>query len=297
MRLPQKVAVVTGGASGIGRAICDLFAQEGASLVVADTDSEGGEETSRRINSAGGQAIFARMDVSKEPDVANMVEAALSSFGGIDILVNNAAAFVFRQVEDVTDSDWQRVISVNLMGAAYCTKHVLPAMKSRGGGAIVNMGSIGGLTAGFTDQSDRFLTPGNVQVADSYPRSHFGKGQCGGPAYPGTPARHQRHSTVKCHVLSLQHRQPYVGTTKKTGKRRVVGSRGYSGRAPVYSNGVLRARFCGLFHRTRPPNRSRSASGGVFSLVPWHHRFAQVGRPINSGCAHPRPFDCPLSLL
>ena len=147
MRLPQKVAVVTGGGSGIGRAICDLFAKEGASLVVADTDAGGGQETLRRIKSAGGQAVFAKTDVSKEPDVANMVQAAVSSFGGIDILVNNAAAFVFRQVEDVTDSDWQRVISVNLMGAAYCTKHVLPAMKARGGGSIVNMGSIGGLTA------------------------------------------------------------------------------------------------------------------------------------------------------
>ena len=220
MRLPQKVAVVTGGASGIGRAICDLFAQEGASLVVADTDSEGGEETSRRINSAGGQAVFSATDVAKEPDVANMVEAALSSFGGIDILVNNAAAFVFRQVEDVTDSDWRRVISVNLMGAAYCTKHVLPAMKSRGGGAIVNMGSIGGLTAGFTDQSVS-SPPATSKSPIATRAPTLAKASAVVRPIPELPPVTSA-TLPSCQDLSLQHRQPYVGTTKKTGKRRVV---------------------------------------------------------------------------
>ena len=147
MRLANKVAIVTGGASGIGRAICELFAGEGASLVVADTDSKGGQETSARIKSAGGEAVFVQTDVSKEPDVEDMVRAAMSAYGAINILVNNAAAFVFKPVEDVTDSDWRRVIDVNLMGAAYCTKHVLPTMKAAGGGSIVNMGSIGGFTA------------------------------------------------------------------------------------------------------------------------------------------------------
>ena len=147
MRLANKVAIVTGGASGIGRAICELFAGEGASLVVADTDSKGGQETSARIKSAGGEAVFVQTDVSKEPDVEDMVRAAMSAYGAINILVNNAAAFIFRPVEDVTDTDWWRVIEVNLMGAAYCTKHVLPTMKAAGGGSIVNMGSIGGFTA------------------------------------------------------------------------------------------------------------------------------------------------------
>ena len=147
MRLQDKVAIVTGGASGIGCAICELFAAEGASLVLADTDSKGGEETSRRIKSAGGEAVFVQTDVSKEPDVEDMVRAAVRDYGTINILVNNAAAFVFRPVEDVTDSDWQRVMAVNLVGAAYCTKHVLPAMKAAGGGSIVNISSIGGFTA------------------------------------------------------------------------------------------------------------------------------------------------------
>ena len=147
MRLSDKVTIVTGGASGIGRAICELFAQEGASLVVADTDSKEGQETVRRIKSTGGEAVFVQTDVSKEPAVEEMVRATVSAYGTINILVNNAAAFVFLPVEEVTDSDWQHVLGVNLMGAAYCTKHVLPEMKAGGGGSIINMGSIGGFTA------------------------------------------------------------------------------------------------------------------------------------------------------
>ena len=94
MRLSDKVAIVTGGASGIGRAVCELFAQEGASVVVADTDRQGGEETSARIKSAGGDAVFVPTDVSKEPEVEEMVRTALSAYGTINVLVNNAAAFV-----------------------------------------------------------------------------------------------------------------------------------------------------------------------------------------------------------
>ena len=147
MRLSDKVTIVTGGASGIGRAICELFAQEGASVAVADTDSKEGQETVRRIKSTGGEAVFIQTDVSKEPGVEEMVRATVSAYGTINILVNNAAAFAFLPVEEVTDSDWQRVLGVNLMGAAYCTKHVLPEMKAAGAGSIINMGSIGGFTA------------------------------------------------------------------------------------------------------------------------------------------------------
>ena len=147
MRMSDKVAIVTGGASGIGRAICELLAQEGASVVVADTDRDGGQETSARIKSAGGDAVFVPTDVSKEPEVEEMVRTAIGAYGTINVLVNNAAAFVFRPVEDITDSDWRLTINVNLIGAAYCIKHVLPTMKAAGGGAIVNMGSIGGIEA------------------------------------------------------------------------------------------------------------------------------------------------------
>ena len=147
MRLSGKVAIVTGGGSGIGRAVCELFAQEGASVVVADTDPEGGQETVARIKSAGGEAVFVPTDVSEESQVEELVRTALDAYGAVNVLVNNAAAFVFRTVEEITESDWRLAIDVNLMGAALLIKHVLPAMKVGGGGAIVNMGSIGGFTA------------------------------------------------------------------------------------------------------------------------------------------------------
>ena len=147
MRLSGKVAIVTGGGSGIGRAVCELFAQEGASVVVADTDPEGGQETTARIKSAGGEAIFVSTDVSKEAQVEELVRTALGAYGAVNVLVNNAAAFVFGTVEDITESDWRLAIDVNLMGAALLIKHVLPSMKAAGGGSIVNMGSIGGFTA------------------------------------------------------------------------------------------------------------------------------------------------------
>lgn len=147
MRLSGKVAIVTGGGSGIGRAVCELFAQEGASVVVADTDPEGGQETTARIKSAGGEAIFVSTDVSKEAQVEELVRTALDAYGAVNVLVNNAAAFVFGTVEDITESDWRLAIDVNLMGAALLIKHVLPSMKAGGGGSIVNMGSIGGFTA------------------------------------------------------------------------------------------------------------------------------------------------------
>ncbi len=147
MRLENKVAIVTGGAAGIGRAICELFAREGARVVVADIDLNGGEETAQRIRRSQGESLFVRTDVSNEGDVQAMVEAAKTAFGTVDVLVNDAAAFVFGEVQDVTDADWQRVFGVNVIGQAYCVKHVLPVMKEAGGGAIVNIASVSGYIA------------------------------------------------------------------------------------------------------------------------------------------------------
>ncbi len=147
MRLENKVAIVTGGAAGIGRATCELFAQEGAKVVVADIEAQGGQETARRIQSAGGQAIFVRTDVSREADAKAMVEAAVKAYGTVNVLVNNAAAFVFGRVEDITQQDWERVMGVNVIGPANCVRHVLPVMKAAGGGSIVNVASISSFIA------------------------------------------------------------------------------------------------------------------------------------------------------
>ena len=147
MRLRGKAAIVTGGASGIGRAICELFAAEGARLTVADIDAAGGEQTLASVRAAGGEAQFVATDVSKESDVERMVAAAADAYGAVDILVNDAAAFVFGEVENISDADWQRVFGVNVIGQAYCVKHALPHMKAAGGGAIVNIASVSGFIA------------------------------------------------------------------------------------------------------------------------------------------------------
>jgi NAD(P)-dependent dehydrogenase (short-subunit alcohol dehydrogenase family) len=147
MRVKDKVAIITGSGSGIGRATAQLFAEEGAKVVVADINLEGANETVRLIRETGGEAVSVEGDVSKETGAQKIADAALAAFGKIDILVNNAAAFVFGRVEDATEADWDRVLGTNVKGLAFCVKAVLPAMKSGGGGAIVNLASISALIA------------------------------------------------------------------------------------------------------------------------------------------------------
>ena len=147
MRLEKKIAVVTGGASGIGAAICELFAREGARVVVADIAADGGAQTVSSIESDGGDAIFVKTDVSQEDEVSDLVTATLDSYGGVDVLVNDAAAFVFGEVQDVTADDWAKVLGVNVLGAAHTVKNFLPTMSDNGGGSIVNIASISSLIA------------------------------------------------------------------------------------------------------------------------------------------------------
>lgn len=147
MRLQSKRAIVTGGASGIGRAICQLFAKEGARVVLADLDESGGEETVQLIEEQGGQASFLRTDVSSEADVEVLIQTAVATLGGIDIVINNAAAFVFGKVEDVTRADWDKVMGVNVIGPANVVRFSLPHLKQSAAGAIVNMASVSSLVA------------------------------------------------------------------------------------------------------------------------------------------------------
>jgi NAD(P)-dependent dehydrogenase (short-subunit alcohol dehydrogenase family) len=140
MRLTDKVAIITGGASGIGQATACLFAKEGCRVVVADIDAERGLETVTSIRRDGGEAAFVRADVSKEDQARSITEQAVRHFARVDILVNDAAVFVLKGFSATTE-EWQQSFAVNVMGMVLCTKYASAEMK-RHGGAIVNLGSI-----------------------------------------------------------------------------------------------------------------------------------------------------------
>ena len=147
---PRMVVAVKVGAARHGEAAARRDAQVAglrARVVVADIDTDGGRETARRINESGGSALFVETDVSRESDVARMVDAAVAEFGTVSALVNDAAAFVFGTVEQVSDADWQRVLGVNVLGPSYTVRHVLPHMRAAGGGTIVNVASVSAFIA------------------------------------------------------------------------------------------------------------------------------------------------------
>lgn len=145
-QLKDKVAVITGGGSGIGRATCERFAEEGAAVVIAERDAESGRDAARQISAKGSRALSVTTDVASEPSIRHMVNEAVRAFGKINILVNNAAVFVLRGIE-ATPAEWREILDVNVMGPALVAKYVVPEMRKAGGGAIVNLGSISSFIA------------------------------------------------------------------------------------------------------------------------------------------------------
>jgi NAD(P)-dependent dehydrogenase (short-subunit alcohol dehydrogenase family) len=142
MYLKGKVAIITGAASGIGRATAILFAQEGAKVVVTDINDNGGAETIELIKEEKKQALFVHADVSKEVEVKTMVKTAKETYGKIDILVNNAGVVLVKPIVETTEQDFEKVVNTNYKSVFLCTKHVLPYMEK--GGTIVNVASISG---------------------------------------------------------------------------------------------------------------------------------------------------------
>jgi 3(or 17)beta-hydroxysteroid dehydrogenase len=144
-RVAGKVALITGGAKGIGRACAELLAREGAAVAITDVDEREGTTAARAIAGAGGRASFQAHDVSREDDWRRVIDETVSSFGKLDILVNNAGVGRFGDVEHTTLEEWRSLLAVNLDGVFLGIRHAIPAMRVAGGGSIVNLSSIEGL--------------------------------------------------------------------------------------------------------------------------------------------------------
>ncbi len=164
MRLENKVALITGAGSGIGRESARLFAQEGAAVVVADVDEVGGQETVAQIREAGGRALFVHADVSRAADCRNMVAAAEETFGGLHVLFNNAG-IMLAEDGDAVDTDeaiWDRTMAVNLKGVFLGCKYGIPALRRSGGGSIINVASFVALMGAATPQIAYTASKGGV---------------------------------------------------------------------------------------------------------------------------------------
>ncbi len=149
LRLAEKVAVITGGGSGIGRATALLFAREGASVVVGTNNPEDHPALERDAASLPGALSVVSMDVTREEDARRLIETAASRYGGLDILVNNAGIVASADVPTETREQWQRILDVNLTGVFHCSKYAIPELRRRGGGAIVNLSSINGIRGNY----------------------------------------------------------------------------------------------------------------------------------------------------
>lgn len=146
MKLQNKVAIVTGAGSGVGKAIAELFAREGAKVVVSDIDKESADEVVEAITFTGGNAIAVVADVAKEEDVQNLVDTTVYKYGTLDILVNNAGIMDnFVPAGAVTDELWEKVFGINVTGAMRMIRKALPIFEAKHSGVIVNIASAGGL--------------------------------------------------------------------------------------------------------------------------------------------------------
>ena len=145
MKLENKIAIITGAASGIGKSIALAFSREGAKVVVSDINVENGEATAARIKADHGEALFIEADVSESKAVENLIDSTIKHFGVLDIMVNNAGIEIVQRLADTDEQLWDRLIAINLKGVFLGTKYAIPKMLENGGGNIINMSSVAGI--------------------------------------------------------------------------------------------------------------------------------------------------------
>ena len=175
MRLENKVAVISGGARGMGAAEARIFAREGAKVVIGDLLESEGRQVEAEINEAGGECLFLRLDVTSESNWQQIIDAATTRFGKLDVLVNNAGIDLRGVLEDTSGEDWDRVMDVNAKGVFLGTKAAIPEMKKAGGGSIVNISSVCGIVGRADVQAVYNASKGAVRIFTKSAAVQYGK--------------------------------------------------------------------------------------------------------------------------
>ncbi len=175
-KLTNRVAIITGGARGIGRATALRFAMEGASIVVADLDEDAGKQTVQEIEARGGNALFIKTNVAQMDDTVQMAQSAIDAYGKIDILVNNAGITRDKSLKKMSEEEFDQVIAVNLKGVFNCTKSVAPHMTAAGYGRILNAASIVGVYGNFGQTNYAAAKAGVIGMTKTWMRDLGPKG-------------------------------------------------------------------------------------------------------------------------
>jgi len=176
VRLKEKVAIVTGGANGIGRQTVLRFAGEGAKVVIADFNEEQGLKVLDEVRERGGVGIFVKVDVASAESAENMVKTTLDHFGKIDILINNAGITNDGLLTKLTEESWQQVVNVNLTGVFNCTKAVIPTMLENGAGKIINTSSVSGVYGNFGQTNYAATKAGVIGMTRTWAKELGAKG-------------------------------------------------------------------------------------------------------------------------
>ena len=163
-RLEGNVALISGGARGQGAVEARMFAEEGASVVIGDILDEQGRQTEAELQELGYNVTYVHLDVTSESDWESAVQAAVSTYGKLDILLNNAGILIRKNIEETTEEDWDRIFSVNAKGVFLGTKAAIPAMRENGGGSIINISSTAGLVGSPNGSASYTATKGAVRL-------------------------------------------------------------------------------------------------------------------------------------
>ena len=163
-RLEGKVILISGGAKGQGATESIMFAGEGAKIIIGDILDDEGLKIESQIRELGGDATFVHLDVTQESDWDNAVKTAISSYGGLNVLVNNAGILIRKSIEDTTVEDWDRIMSINAIGVFLGTKAAIPALREAGGGSIINISSTAGLVSSSSGSASYTATKGAVRL-------------------------------------------------------------------------------------------------------------------------------------